>query len=178
MSLPRTFRFGVPRFAASRSGRAGPLSLLAAATWLALAAAPARAAESNADTLVRVEPRPYAGALRNPLKGITARTLQDHKWGTLTHHYIAWDEIETQESDGVDKIRAFCDAHWRGFPERNTKVIPRVYLDYPGQERKRWPADMKTDDYESAEFARRLTKLVEKLGAAWDEDPRVAFVEL
>lgn len=174
MSLPRTFRFRIPRLAAARP-------LLGAALLLALGAVPPARAEgsaADADGLVRVTPAPYAGALRNPLKGITARTLGEHKWATLTHHYIAWDEIETKESDGVEKIRALCDAKWAGFPERNVKVIPRVYLDYPGQERKRWPADLETDDYESAEFARRLVKLVEKLGAAWDEDPRVAFVEL
>jgi hypothetical protein len=181
MSSPRTFRLRAPRLPAARPGRAGSLPLLAAALLLAVVAGPAGFAagtEAGAAGLVRVEPRPYAGALRNPLKGITARTLGEHKWGTLTHHYIAWDEIEARESDGVEQIRAFCDAKWAGFPGQNVKIIPRVYLDYPGQERKRWPADLQTDDYESPEFARRLTKLVEKLGAAWDADPRVAFVEL
>jgi len=181
MSFPRTFRFRLPRLPAFRADRAGSRLLPAAALLLALGgAAPGRAAgpETGADGLVRVVPQPYAGALRNPLKGLTARTLGELKWATLTHHYIAWDEIEAQESDGVEKIRAFSDAHWRGFPERNVKVIPRVYLDYPGQARKHWPAGLKTDDYESPEFARRLTQFIGKLGAAWDQDPRVAFVEL
>jgi hypothetical protein len=169
MSLPRIFRL--------RTARPSGFRLAGAALGL-LALATGAAASEAADALVRVVPAAYAGALRNPLKGITARTLGEHPWATLTHHYIAWDEIEASESDGVEKIRAFCDAHWRGFPEKNIKVIPRVYLDYPGQERKRWPADLKADDYESPEFVRRLAKLVAKLGAAWDQDPRVAFIEL
>lgn len=172
MSLPRTFRLLVLRPSALR------LAGVAAGLLALAAGAPGQEAGNEPDALVRVTPAPYAGALRNPLKGITARTLGEHPWATLTHHYIAWDEIEARESDGVEKIRAFCDAHWRGFPEKNIKVIPRVYLDYPGQERKRWPADLKADDYESPEFVRRLTRLVEKLGAAWDRDPRVGFVEL
>ncbi len=167
MSSPRISIFRLPSLP-----RCLALGAALAAAGVARADAPA------ADGLVEVAPRPYASALRNPLKGLTARTLGEHPWATLTHHYIAWDEIEAKESDGVEKIRAFCDAHWRGFPEKNLKVIPRVYLDYPGQDRKRWPADLKADDYESPEFVRRLTQLVAKLGAAWDEDPRVAFVEL
>ncbi len=136
------------------------------------------AAESQANATIAVTPAPYDGALRNPLMGLTGRTLQELKWGTLTHHYIAWDEIETNATDGVEKIRAFCDAHWQGFPAKNIKAIPRVYLDYPGQEKMRWPQDLKAGDYESPEFTARLVKLIEKLGQAWDDDPRVAFVEL
>lgn len=183
MSSPRHFFF---RDDTSTSGlRPVPagrrLALLAGAALFFGAAftfVPRVRASSEDSALTVVAPQPYMHALRNPLKGITARTLGEHKWATLTHHYIAWDEIESSEADGVEKIRALCDAKWAGFAERNVKVIPRVYLDYPGQEKKRWPADLKTDDYESPEFARRLAKLIEKLGAAWDEDPRVAFVEL
>ena len=160
-----------------RSGRT--FAVMAALGVLATAAALAAPVAGEApDGLLGVAPLPYEQALRNPLMGITTRNLGSHKWATLAHHYIAWDEIETKESDGVEKIRAFCDAKWAGLAAQNVKVIPRVYLDYPGQARKRWPADLTAGDYESPEFAARLEKLIAKLGQAWDDDPRVAFVEL
>lgn len=127
--------------------------------------------------LVEVVPAPFGGALRNPLMGITGRELAVHEWGTLTHHYIGWSELERQESDGVDRITALCDAAWRGLPEKNVKVIPRVYLQYPGRP-DAWPAGLAPGDYASPEFARRLRLFVAKLGRAWDRDPRVAFIEL
>lgn len=126
---------------------------------------------------VEVVPAPFDGALRNPLMGITGRELAIHEWGTLTHHYIGWNELERQESDGVGRIVAFCDAAWRGLPARNIKVIPRVYLQYPDRP-DAWPEGLAPGDYSSPEFARRLRLFVAKLGRAWDRDPRVAFVEL
>lgn len=128
--------------------------------------------------LLHVVPMPYTHALKNPLKGLTSRELGGQEWATLTHHYIAWDEIEAIAADGVGKIRTYCDAKWQGLPEKNIKVIPRVYLNYPGPDENHWPKDMSEGDYGSAEFKRRLEKIVEKLGEAWDQDPRVAFVEL
>jgi len=127
--------------------------------------------------LIRVVPKPYHGALRNPLMGITARELGVHEWGTLTHHYMGWRELENSPDDGVDKIIDYCNAAWRGFPERNLKVIPRVYLEYPGRP-DAWPDGLAAGDYSSPEFARRLQRFVEKLGQAWNSDPRVAFIEL
>lgn len=186
-SLSRFLRLSAARPIFGQSGREGRflisasvLHLLVASFLISIAGVNAKAATvASADAdLITVKPAPYDHALRNPLKGITSRNLGDHKWATLAHHYIAWDEIETKESDGVEKIRAFCDAKWQGFAARNVKIVPRVYLDYPGQPTKRWPGGLKAEDYESPEFTRRLAKLAAKLGAAWDNDPRVAFVEL
>ena len=119
----------------------------------------------------------FEGALRNPLMGITARELGVHEWGTLTHHYMGWRELELVEQDGVDKIRTLCDAAWKDFPEKNIKVIPRVYLEYP-ERPDAWPEGLESGDYTSVEFQRRLRIFVAKLGEAWDQDPRVAFVEM
>ena len=132
---------------------------------------------ADREKLIRVVPQPFDGALRNPLMGITARELGVHEWGTLTHHYIGWREIENSPDDGVDKIVDYCNAAWRGLPEKNIKVIPRVYLEYPGRP-DAWPDGLVAGDYASPEFARRLRLFVEKLGQAWDSDPRVAFIEL
>jgi hypothetical protein len=37
---------------------------------------------------------------------------------------------------------------------------------------------MTTDDYTSEQFQARVVRLIERLGLAWNDDPRVAFVEL
>lgn len=130
-----------------------------------------------AGTEITVVPASFDGALRNPLMGITARDLGIHEWGTLTHHYMGWNELEEKESDSVEKILALCNEAWGDFPAKNIKVIPRVYLEYPGRP-DAWPEGLEAGDYTSAEFQRRLRRFVAKLGEAWDKDPRVAFVEM
>ena len=127
--------------------------------------------------LVEVVPALYEKALRNPLKGFTTRGIYDHEWATLAHTYIRWNEIENHESDGIDKIRRVTDKMWGDIASRNIKVIPRVYLHWNGNQ-KFWPADMTPDDYTSKQFQRRVVRLIERLGILWDNDPRVAFVEL
>jgi hypothetical protein len=127
--------------------------------------------------LVEVVPAPYEKALRNPLMGFTTRGIHDHPWATLTHTYIRWNEIENDESDGIDKIRQVIDKKWGDVASRNIKVIPRVYLYWSGNQ-KYWPADMTPDDYTSEQFQQRVVRLIERLGLLWDTDPRVAFVEM
>jgi hypothetical protein len=126
---------------------------------------------------VGIRPLPYDGAIRNPLMGFRPNRGTIHPWATLWKHYIRWNEIEDSASDGEDKIRAFCNAQWKDTPQRNIKIVPRVYLEWPKQG-KYWPRDMTEGDYDSPEFRRRLVRLIEKLGAVWDKDPRVAFVEM
>jgi len=131
----------------------------------------------NPDIVV-IRPEDYLGALRNPLKGFTNRGFgEDNEWATLVHSYIRWNEIENHKSDGVDKIKQWCDTAWQGVSERNQKVIPRVYLHWSG-DKKYWPADMTPDDYTSRKFVQRVTRLVERLGICWDTDPRVAHIEM
>jgi hypothetical protein len=125
--------------------------------------------------MIEVVPVPYDKALRNPLKGFTTRGIHDHPWATLAHSYIKWSDIENDESDGLDQIRRVTDKKWGNIASRNIKVIPRVYLDWNG---KFWPADMTADDYTSEQFKRRVVRLIERLGILWDNDPRVAFVEM
>ncbi len=79
-----------------------------------------------------VKPEIYERALRNPLKGFTTRRIYDHPWATTAQTYIRWNEIENQESDGIEKIKKFCDEKWAGVEEKNIKVIPRVYLHWSG----------------------------------------------
>ncbi len=124
---------------------------------------------------VTIQPAPYERALRNPLKGFTGGTGE---WKTLEMVYIYWNDIENDESDGIDKIRRVLDERWKDVPSQNMKVIPRVILHWNGDVRKYWPADMVKDDYSSEQFQFRVVRLIERLGELWNDDPRVAFVEV
>lgn len=137
---------------------------------------------SKSKSHLSITPTPYERALRNPLMGFTmfedAYEETIHPWVSTVHTYIKWNELENQESDGLDKIIAVSNEKWKGLASINRKVIPRVYLHYGADHEKYWPADMQTDDYTSNQFQERVVRLIEKLGMAWDNDPRVAFVEL
>lgn len=124
-------------------------------------------------------PMEYKGALRNPLKGLRSGGVEEVAnlpYASLAKHYIKWRDIENDGADGVGRIKAFCDQHWRSLHFSNTKVIPRVYLEWPNRGRY-WPADIRPGDYSSPEFKRRLVRMIERLGETWDSDPRVAYVE-
>ena len=127
--------------------------------------------------LVTIYPEEYAQAIRNPLKGFRSSFEKDHEYGTLFKSYIRWNEIEDSASDGVEKIMEVSNSKWVGIENRNLKVIPRVYLDYPRKE-SGWPADMKKGDFTSDQFKQRVIALIKKLGKAWDNDSRVAYVEM
>lgn len=134
------------------------------------------APEAAAPAEAVVHPAPYDGAFKNALMGFRPDLGSSHRYATLFHHYIGWSSIEGSEADGVDKIRAFCDAAWKDLPARNGKVIPRVYLEWPGRGTY-WPADLTTGDYSSDAFRKRLVRLIDRLGQVWDGDSRVAFVQ-
>jgi hypothetical protein len=142
----------------------------------ALAAAPLAAA---APPDLEVRPAEYPEALRNPLMGFRPNPdrARNHRWATLARDYVKWNEIETSAADGVDQVRAVSAARWARLADLNIKVIPRVFLDYP-KRGKYWPADMTEGDYSSSQFKERVTRLVGKMGQAWDNDPRVAFMEM
>jgi hypothetical protein len=125
-----------------------------------------------------LQPLEYHGALRNPLKGFTTNGIKDHPWGTLAHTYFKWNELENNASDGIEKIINASNQKWGNIASKNVKVIPRVYLHWSADNQKYWPADMQTDDYTSVQFQERVVRLIKRLGACWDNDPRVAFVEL
>lgn len=137
--------------------------------------------QSN-DPLITVEPVEYPGALRNPLKGFRPnlgfQTI-NHEYGTLARHYIRWNQIENDETDTIDRILDFCNNQWAGVGPQGIKVIPRVYLDWDEKTgNEYWPADMQTGDYTSEQFKQRLVRLISRLGEAWDNDPRVAWVQM
>ncbi len=138
--------------------------------------------KADDDSMFTIVPVEYSGALSNPLKGFRP-PLGDkaihHEYATLARHYIKWNELENHERDTTQKIRDFCDEKWKGVEQLGIKVIPRVYLDWDGKEgNEYWPADMKSGDYSSEQFKERLERLIARLGEAWDNDPRVAWVQM
>ncbi|MEO1615007.1 MAG: DUF4832 domain-containing protein [Planctomycetota bacterium] len=174
MPLPLTFAFAARN---QRDSGETAFSLLGLCAFFSLLVGSAVAGERN--EWIEDVPRAYDGALRNPLKGFTTRGVgSDHPWATLAHDYLRWNELENVESDSIQKIRDVCDRRWAGIAERNVKVIPRVILRWSGDDEVYWPADLTTGDFSSKEFERRLLRLIKRLGEVWDDDPRVAFVEL
>jgi hypothetical protein len=138
----------------------------------------------NGQGWVAVYPQEYPDALRNPLMGFrpntsAGSTYSGEPYATVTRCYIRWNEIENYESDTIDKIKNQCNSMWRDAERYNVKVIPRVFLDWdgnPGNEY--WPADMDPNDYTSDQFKTRLRRLIQRLGQCWNNDPRVAWVQM
>lgn len=151
-----------------------------------------RSGSSDVAHIVTFYPEEYDHALKNPLKGFRPNTRyaglnndanqyntsqNDHEYGTLVKQYFRWNELENSAADGVGKIINVCNEKWHGIEEKNIKMIPRVYLAWPGREGG-WPADMTSGDFTSEEFRERVIALIKKLGMAWDNDPRVAYIEM
>lgn len=153
----------------------------------------ARLNSATEQDLVTIHPEEYDHAIKNPLKGFrptlkngpTTSEAEDyfsssrteHEYGSLSKMYFRWNELENKASDGVDKIKEVCDAKWRGIEKMNHKIIPRVYLEWPRREHG-WPSDMKAGDFNSEQFKQRVIPFIKKLAAAWDNDSRVAYVEM
>ncbi len=136
---------------------------------------PERLVKSQED-LITIYPDEYHKAIKNPLKGFRP-SAPDHEYGTLIKHYFKWNELENLASDDVNKIRQVCNTRWRDIENKNIKIIPRVYLAWPGRNNIR-PADMTSRDFTSNEFKQRVIALIKKLGQAWDNDSRVAYIEM
>ncbi len=136
----------------------------------------------HAPEMFTVYPTEYTGALRNPLKGFrypTYRVNYDKEYATITRCYLKWNELENDVNDTIQKIKDVCDQKWADVEQYGIKVIPRVYLDWGGEpDRQYWPADMTTGDYSSEQFKQRLVRLISRLGECWDDDPRVAWVQM
>lgn len=131
---------------------------------------------------IKITPLEYRYALNNPLKGFRYSSVASegkHPYDAIIRQYIKWNEIERLADDGLERILTFSNQKWSGVAENNSKVIPRVYLDWDSnQGNEYWPEDMVTGDYSSEQFIGRVTGLVDKLGKAWDNDSRVAWIQL
>ncbi|HEX4405539.1 MAG TPA: DUF4832 domain-containing protein, partial [Polyangia bacterium] len=125
-------------------------------------------------------------AFRNPMKGfrpsryIEDATFGDYEYTSTYKHYVPYSALESSAADTAQKIEDWSDANWTGLRARNLKVIPRVVVVYPGTG-EYWgdiAHDGTPNEWTTAAFKARLTAFVAKLGQAWDDDPRVAAVEM
>lgn len=140
-------------------------------------------ANSQTSEIVTLQPEFFEYALNNPLKGFrpnlsTARSGR-HPYSKVVRVYLKWNELERNEDDGIERIIQVCNQKWGGVEDINVKVIPRVYLDWDSEAgNEYWPSDMTTGDYSSYEFEQRVTRLVKRLAKVWDEDPRIAWIQM
>jgi len=140
--------------------------------------------EGDPDEVV-ISPKPYPGPLQNPLMGFIGPPNGRHPYATLAREYVKWNAVENFASDGVEKLRAHSEARWKGVEQRNIKIIPRVFMEWPKGSGMSsywpidsyWPADMPRD-FGSAQFKERVVRMIAKMGQAWDNDPRIAFIEM
>jgi len=135
-----------------------------------------------------------AEAFPNPIKGfrpgVGAELLNfpRHEYARVYKHYIRYSDLENSKDYTVQSIINWSNMAWEGIEERNIKVIPRVVLTSPISNQagtpylEYWPVDIPQPDlvsrWTTKELMDRFTIFVQKLGEAWDNDPRVAAVEI
>jgi len=120
---------------------------------------------------VIVTPAPYSKAFKNPLKGFLGGT----EYAFARPQYIPWNALERTAADGVDRIKKWSDSAWANLPSQNMKIIPQIWGEYPGRPAS-WPSDLSPGDYTSTTFINRMKSFIAKLGQAWNNDPRVAWM--
>jgi len=150
------------------------------------------ASSAGAETLFTVELAETGEAFANPMKGFRpTRYLEDDgfpegEYATVCKQYIKYTDLEERPEDTARKMIEWSDATWAGVEERNLKVIPRVVIVYPdGPDNGTdgyWPEGLDHDDiadrWVNEEYKARMALFIAKLGQAWNQDPRVAAVEM
>ncbi|NOV04807.1 DUF4832 domain-containing protein [Paenibacillus planticolens] len=126
-------------------------------------------------------------AFKNPIIGfrpsryINDSSFPDREYSDIYKHYIKYTDLENYATDSVQKIKDWSNASWAGIENKNMKVVPRVVIVYPGTG-EFWPDGVPHSDpvneWLSDTLKSRLVAFIGKLGEAWDNDPRVAAIEL
>lgn len=126
-------------------------------------------------------------AFKNPVMGfrpsryINDTAFADREYADTYKQYIKYTDLETDATDSVQKIKDWSNTAWAGIESKNIKVVPRVVIVYPGTG-EFWPNGVTHGDpvnqWLTDTLKSRLVAFIAKLGQAWDNDPRVAFVEL
>lgn len=130
-----------------------------------------------------------------------------YPYGSIIKEYMQWNMMEDNENDGVDKIISYSNHRWKDVEKINVKVIPRIFIvwiepwhsgyakntyttnpddlngwhwpsDFPGEVYNEDPNSPIIGGYFDPMFKDRISKFIEKAGQAWDNDPRVAYVEM
>lgn len=171
---------------ALRSQLAAPRLLVLLVCSLALMVRGADSTPSgtaSGTAMVTVMPKEFGGGIQNPLEGFRPDYGVGKPFCSLFRRYLKWNELEKCDGDALERIvyatgRA-SEEGGKSYADFNAKLVPRVYVDWNGGLHKQyWPGDMQTGDYESPAFNRRMLALIEKLGRAWDEDPRIYAVQM
>ena len=124
-----------------------------------------------------------SGPVQNPLKGFRPDS-GDRIFSPVVRHYIKWSDLETCDADSPARLTAYINKVAAALPRGNAKLVPRVYLDWNGtrdilgKPLQYWPGDMNRFDYQSPVFIARLRRLIQRMGAAWNQDPRIGFVQM
>lgn len=110
--------------------------------------------------------------------------------------YVHWDEIEApgdDENAAIQRIKNYTDRHLSSMPARNMKAIPR--LEIYTKEGPKTPNDLQPPQeiavngvskrgdrehpwWEEPAVSSRLFRLIRRLGIVWDDDPRIAAVQV
>jgi hypothetical protein len=130
-------------------------------------------------------------AFKNPLKGFRPSKyfesdgFYDYEYASTFKFYIKYTDLESSTNDSVQKIKDWSNIAWAGIENKNIKVIPRVVIEYPDGlgGGLYWPNGVPytgntVSDWTNDTLKNRLVAMAFKLGEAWDNDPRVAAVEL
>ena len=129
---------------------------------------------------------PSDEAFPNPMKGfrparyLNATNFPTGEYVSTVHHLIKYNELESSASDTAQKIIDWSNRTWAGLERSNIKIIPRIIIANPGIG-EFWPDDIDSSDiiqrWLNEPFKQRLAAFIEKLGEAWDNDPRIAAIE-
>ena len=111
---------------------------------------------------------------------------EDEIYSRVYKMYFNWNELERTIQDDEDFIRQVCERRFADCRQHNIRLIPRVALQWPnhGDHTKAtevkgcFPSDMVASTLDTPEFFFRVRNLIQKLGHVWNDDPRIAYVEM
>jgi hypothetical protein len=143
------------------------------------------------DAVVTFAPAP--GPLDNPLKGWCTYTDAGpiRQPYSMVYRYVSWRELEPREGDY--RFAEWEKRAWEEEASRGRHVVFRVYVDYPSQpsglpewlRAKGVGVTRYTDegggespDYAYPALVAGMERLIAALGARYDRNPRVAFVQI
>lgn len=146
------------------------------------------------DDLVMVNLSETPEAFPNPMKGFRPGTgpdgydFWDHEYALVYRQYVKYSDLESSATDTTQKIINWSNSTWKNIAGKNIKIIPRVVLTYPRSNQPGavaddyWPEDISQttviERWFTEELEGRLSNFIKKLGEAWDNDPRIAAIEL
>jgi hypothetical protein len=139
-----------------------------------------------------IHPPAAPGPLDNPLKGWCPYTDAGsiRQPYSMVFLYVPWSELEPHEGDF--RFEEWEHRAWNVAAAQGKHVVFRVYIDYPGR-----PSGMpawleergirmtpytdygggRSPDYDDPRMVAAMVRLIAALGARYDPNPRVAFVE-